>query len=255
MSTRVHELAKELGLKSQDLLDRIQKWNLDVKANALAVVDPPTVEQVRELMARESNGGAAAPKPAAAEETARRPAAKPVEAPAASTSPAPRPPWPRRPPRRPPGPRPLPTTEARPPPRPCPRPRPPPPSQPAARRDRDRRVPPHPRRPWPRRPPPPRLGLNPTPAPGRGGPPAGPGERPALRPHASPHRRRRPPRRPEAPFAARPGLGLPPDVGRRLVVVPTPEAERIHDFGGNPPPGPADRVAPGPRGLRPTPRR
>ena len=36
MSTRVHELAKELGLKSQELLDRIQKWGLDVKVSALS---------------------------------------------------------------------------------------------------------------------------------------------------------------------------------------------------------------------------
>ncbi len=34
MSTRVHELAKELGLKSPELLDRIQKAGLDVKASA-----------------------------------------------------------------------------------------------------------------------------------------------------------------------------------------------------------------------------
>ena len=40
LSTRVHELAKELGLKSPDLLDRIQKWGLDVKVSALASLDP-----------------------------------------------------------------------------------------------------------------------------------------------------------------------------------------------------------------------
>ena len=50
MSTRVHELAKELGLKSQELLERIQKWGLDVKANALASLDPPMVDRIRELM-------------------------------------------------------------------------------------------------------------------------------------------------------------------------------------------------------------
>jgi hypothetical protein len=43
LSTRVHELAKELGLKSQELLDRIQKWGLDVKVSALASLDPSTV--------------------------------------------------------------------------------------------------------------------------------------------------------------------------------------------------------------------
>ena len=45
MSTRVHELAKELGLKSPELLERIQKWGLDVKASALASLDPPVVPQ------------------------------------------------------------------------------------------------------------------------------------------------------------------------------------------------------------------
>ncbi len=76
---RVHELAKELGLKkSQDLLDRIQKWNLDVKANALAVVDPPTVEQIRALFARESKG---APAPAA------KPTAAPAPKPSAPATP------------------------------------------------------------------------------------------------------------------------------------------------------------------------
>ena len=49
MSTRVHELAKELGLKSQDLLDRIQKWGLDVKASALASLDPSMADRIRQL--------------------------------------------------------------------------------------------------------------------------------------------------------------------------------------------------------------
>ena len=50
LSTRIHELAKELGLKSQELIERIQKWGLDVKANALASLDPPLVDKIRELM-------------------------------------------------------------------------------------------------------------------------------------------------------------------------------------------------------------
>ena len=50
MSTRVHELAKELGLKSPELLERIQKWGLDVKASALASLDPPMVERIKGLM-------------------------------------------------------------------------------------------------------------------------------------------------------------------------------------------------------------
>ena len=40
LSIRVHELAKELGLKSQELLERIQKWGLDVKASPLASLEP-----------------------------------------------------------------------------------------------------------------------------------------------------------------------------------------------------------------------
>ena len=59
MSTRVHELAKELGLKSPELLDRIQKWGLDVKVSALASLDPPMVDRIKQLM--ESPPDAAAP--------------------------------------------------------------------------------------------------------------------------------------------------------------------------------------------------
>ena len=59
LSTRVHELAKELGLKSQELLERIQKWGLDVKANALASLDPPMVDRIRELMDQPAGGDGA----------------------------------------------------------------------------------------------------------------------------------------------------------------------------------------------------
>ena len=41
---RVHELAKELGLDSKELLARIQEWGLDVKLNRLASVEPAAVE-------------------------------------------------------------------------------------------------------------------------------------------------------------------------------------------------------------------
>ncbi len=51
LSTRVHELAKELGLKSQELLDRIQNWGLDVKASPLASLDSSTVDRIKELHA------------------------------------------------------------------------------------------------------------------------------------------------------------------------------------------------------------
>ena len=56
LSTRVHELAKELGLKSQELLERIQNWGLDVKVSALASLDPSTVARIRELMGQPSTG-------------------------------------------------------------------------------------------------------------------------------------------------------------------------------------------------------
>ena len=66
LSTRVHELAKELGLKSQELLERIQKWGLDVKANALASLDPPMVDRIRELMDQPAAGkGSATAAPSA----------------------------------------------------------------------------------------------------------------------------------------------------------------------------------------------
>ena len=70
LSTRVHELAKELGLKSQELLERIQKWGLDVKANALASLDPEMVDRIRELMDQPAAGKGSttavpSPKPAA----------------------------------------------------------------------------------------------------------------------------------------------------------------------------------------------
>ncbi len=58
MSTRVHELAKELGLKSAELLERIQSWGLDVKASNFASLDPATVDRIRDLSARSASGQA-----------------------------------------------------------------------------------------------------------------------------------------------------------------------------------------------------
>ena len=66
LSTRVHELAKELGLKSQELLERIQKWGLDVKVSALASLDPSTVERIRELVKQPAAGNEARSAAAAA---------------------------------------------------------------------------------------------------------------------------------------------------------------------------------------------
>ena len=78
LSTRVHELAKELGLKSQELLERIHKWGLDVKANPLASLDPPLVDRIRELMEQPAGGN-----------EATSPAAPHRPGPAAPAAPAP----------------------------------------------------------------------------------------------------------------------------------------------------------------------
>jgi translation initiation factor IF-2 len=60
-SMRVHELAKELGLETRELIDRIQKSGLGVKPSPLASLDPGLVEQIRGLV----HGAPAGPEPAA----------------------------------------------------------------------------------------------------------------------------------------------------------------------------------------------
>ena len=70
LSMRVHELAKELGMKSQELLDRIQKEGLDVKLSALASLDPGMVERIRSLIkqsvaGRDARGSSPATMPGA----------------------------------------------------------------------------------------------------------------------------------------------------------------------------------------------
>jgi hypothetical protein len=95
LSTRVHELAKELGLKSQELLDRIQQGGLGVKPSPLASLDAAMVARIREMMQ-----GAPGPSPA---EAAPPPAREPVPGPeVAPAPPAPRPVSPPRPPETPP---------------------------------------------------------------------------------------------------------------------------------------------------------
>jgi translation initiation factor IF-2 len=76
LSTRVHELAKELGVKSQDLLDRIQVWGFEVKSSIFAGLDPSTVEQIRGRYHSESAGG-----------PATSPVAKPSSRPASPATP------------------------------------------------------------------------------------------------------------------------------------------------------------------------
>jgi translation initiation factor IF-2 len=68
LSTRVHELAKKLGLKSQDLIERIQQEGLDVKPSPLASLDSAVVERIEQLFqpgtARPASAPRAAPAPA-----------------------------------------------------------------------------------------------------------------------------------------------------------------------------------------------
>src|SRR5262249_46649774 len=84
LSTRVHELAKELGLKSQELLDRIQSEGLGVKPSPLASLDPETVLRIRQLVV----GPTKSAPPAAP--TVAKSAPRSLETPAiATTAPAP----------------------------------------------------------------------------------------------------------------------------------------------------------------------
>jgi translation initiation factor IF-2 len=89
LSTRVHELAKELGLKSQELLDRIQSWGLDVKASPLASLDTSMVDRIKQMHAA-PQGQTNAPKAPTAAPTPPKPApvSRPIppETPAISSS-------------------------------------------------------------------------------------------------------------------------------------------------------------------------
>jgi restriction system protein len=49
-SMRVHELAKELGLSSRELLERIQNGGLDVRPSPLAPVTSEQVDRIRRLV-------------------------------------------------------------------------------------------------------------------------------------------------------------------------------------------------------------
>jgi translation initiation factor IF-2 len=87
LSTRVHELAKELGMKSQELLERIQKGGLDVKPSPLASLDAAMVARIKELV--QGPAVAPAPAPPAQPTPPPRPPETPAIAPSAAAPSAP----------------------------------------------------------------------------------------------------------------------------------------------------------------------
>ena len=96
---RVHELAKELGITSKELMGHLKEAGEFVKSSSSSL-EPPVVRQMREKFAaapksKKADAKAApkAPKPGAAKPAANKPAAPKAAAPAAHTpeTPAPKP--------------------------------------------------------------------------------------------------------------------------------------------------------------------
>ena len=92
---RVHELAKELGITSKELMGHLKEAGEFVKSSSSSL-EPPVVRQMREKFAaapktKKADAKAApkAPKPGAAKPTAKKPAAPKAAAPAAQTPEAP----------------------------------------------------------------------------------------------------------------------------------------------------------------------
>ena len=89
---RVHELAKELGITSKELMGHLKEAGEFVKSSSSSL-EPPVVRQMREKFATapktkkaETKPAAKAPKPSAAKSAAKKPAAPKAEAPAAETA-------------------------------------------------------------------------------------------------------------------------------------------------------------------------
>ncbi len=86
---RVHELAKELGITSKELMGHLKEAGEFVKSSSSSL-EPPVVRQMREKFAAapktkkaDAKPAAKAPKPSAA-----KPAAKKAAAPAEATAPS-----------------------------------------------------------------------------------------------------------------------------------------------------------------------
>ena len=89
---RVHELAKELGITSKELMGHLKEAGEFVKSSSSSL-EPPVVRQMREKFAAapktkkaDAKPAAKAPKPSAAKPAAKKPAATKAEAPAAETA-------------------------------------------------------------------------------------------------------------------------------------------------------------------------
>ncbi len=85
---RVHELAKELGITSKELMGHLKEAGEFVKSSSSSL-EPPVVRQMREKFATapktkkaDAKPAAKAPKPSAAKPAAKKPAAPKAEAPA-----------------------------------------------------------------------------------------------------------------------------------------------------------------------------
>ena len=83
---RVHELAKELGITSKELMGHLKEAGEFVKSSSSSL-EPPVVRQMREKFAAapkakkaEAKPAAKAPKPSAAKPAAKKPAAPKAEA-------------------------------------------------------------------------------------------------------------------------------------------------------------------------------
>ena len=90
---RVHELAKELGITSKELMGHLKEAGEFVKSSSSSL-EPPVVRQMREKFATapktkkaDAKPAAKAPKPSAAKPAAKKPAAPKAEAPAAEAAP------------------------------------------------------------------------------------------------------------------------------------------------------------------------
>ena len=94
---RVHELAKELGITSKELMGHLKEAGEFVKSSSSSL-EPPVVRQMREKFAAtpktkkaDAKPAPKAPKPGAAKPAAKKPAAPKAAAPAAHTPEAPAP--------------------------------------------------------------------------------------------------------------------------------------------------------------------